>query len=262
MDLGALERLLASGPRDVPARDGDDHEQLRRRPARLAREPPRRARRSATATACRSSSTPAASPRTRGSSGARGRGRATATVADIVREIASLADGMTMSAKKDALANIGGWLAMNDDALAERCRNLLVLTEGSRRTAGSPAATSRRSRRASARSSTTTTCVPHPLDAPISARRSPRAGIPVVQPVGGHAVYIDARALLPHVPPLAFPGQALAVALYAHGRHPRRARSGPSCSAASPTAASSRRRWTSSASRSRAGRTPRATSTT
>ena len=144
-------------------------------------------------------------------------GQADRSVPDIVREIAALADGMTMSAKKDGLANIGGWLAMHDDALAERCRNLLILTEGFP-TYGGLAGRDLEAIAQGLREVVdedylryrirSTAYLGDALDA---------AGIPVVRPIGGHAVYLDARALLPHIPPLEYPGQALAVALYVEG---------------------------------------------
>ncbi len=139
-------------------------------------------------------------------------------VPDIVREMASLADGMTMSAKKDPLGNIGGWLAMNDDELAASCRTMLVLTEGFPTYGGPgrprPRGTRRRADRGRSR---TTTCATACARPPTSPSRSPTSGIPVVQPPGGHAVYIDARAWLPHIPPLEYPGQSAAIALYEAG---------------------------------------------
>ena len=144
-------------------------------------------------------------------------GYADTPVPEIVREMASLADGMTMSAKKDPLGNIGGWLAVNDDGLAEQCRNLLILTEGFPTYGGMAG----RDMDAVAQGLleavdedylryriTSTEYLGEALN---------RAGIPVVLPVGGHAVYIDARAFLPQIPPLEYPGQALAVALYLEG---------------------------------------------
>ena len=138
-------------------------------------------------------------------------------VADIVREIAGLADGMTMSAKKDPLANIGGWLAVRDDALAERCRNLLILTEGF------PTYGGLAGRDLEAIAQGLTESVDHDYlryrirSTAYLGEALDAAGVPVVKPTGGHAVYLDARALLPHVPPLSYPGQALAIALYEAG---------------------------------------------
>jgi tryptophanase len=138
-------------------------------------------------------------------------------VVDIIREIGSLVDGMTMSAKKDGMANIGGWLALNDDALAESCRNLLILTEGFP-TYGGLAGRDLEAIAQGLREVVSEDYLRYRItstaylgDALVAA------GIPCVQPFGGHAVYIDARAMLPHIPPLQYPGQALAVELYRAG---------------------------------------------
>jgi tryptophanase len=144
-------------------------------------------------------------------------GQSGRAVVDIVRDMAALADGMTMSAKKDPLANIGGWLALNDDSWAEQCRNLLILTEGF------PTYGGLAGRDLEAIAQGLREAVDHDYlhyrirSTAYLGEALLRAGIPVVQPIGGHAVYIDARALLPHIPPLDYPGQALAVALYEAG---------------------------------------------
>jgi len=138
-------------------------------------------------------------------------------VSDIVREMASLADGMTMSAKKDPLGNIGGWLAMNDDALAEECRTLLVLTEGFP-TYGGLAGRDLDALAQGLRESVQHDYLRYRIRSTAYLGEAlATAGVPVVQPIGGHAVYLDAGALLSHIDPLQFPGQALAIALYEAG---------------------------------------------
>jgi tryptophanase len=138
-------------------------------------------------------------------------------VVDIVRDVAALADGMTMSAKKDPMGNIGGWLAMDDDDLATSCRNVLILTEGF------PTYGGLAGRDLEALAQGLTEVVDHDYlryriaSTGYLGEALRKVGMPVLSPTGGHAVYLDARALLPHIDPLHYPGQALAVALYEVG---------------------------------------------
>ncbi len=144
-------------------------------------------------------------------------GYADRSIPDIVREMASLADGMTMSAKKDAIANIGGWLALNDDGWAEAARNLLILTEGFP-TYGGLAGRDLEAIAQGLREVVEEDYLRYRIRSTAYLGEAlVKAGVPCVQPIGGHAVYLDAAALLPHIMPLQYPGQALAVALYREG---------------------------------------------
>ncbi len=139
------------------------------------------------------------------------------SITEIVRDCFADADAMTMSAKKDAFGNIGGWLALNDDEMAEAARAHLIRTEGFPTYGGMAG----RDLEAVAQGLAeivdedylryrirTNAYIIERLDA---------LGVPVVKPAGGHAVFIDARAWLSHIDPLSYPGQAVAVALYELG---------------------------------------------
>jgi tyrosine phenol-lyase len=144
-------------------------------------------------------------------------GQASRSVEEIAREVFRLADGCILSGKKDGLVNMGGFLALNDDRMAAEARNLLILTEGFPTYGG---------------------CAARDLEALAIGLREVldeayleyrvatirylseglnRSGIPTVRPPGGHAVFVDARKMLPNIPPHRYPGQALACELYRRG---------------------------------------------
>jgi tryptophanase len=143
-------------------------------------------------------------------------GQADRSARDIARETFDLADGATISAKKDGLVNIGGVLLMRDDQLAERANNLLILTEGFVTYGGLAG----RDLEAMAQG------FQEVLDEDYLHYRLRsveylgegllKAGIQIVEPPGGHAIYVDAAAFCPHLPASQFPGQALLCALYRH----------------------------------------------
>jgi len=133
---------------------------------------------------------------------------------DIAREMFSYADGCTMSAKKDAFANIGGFLCTNDAELAHRERNILILTEGFP-TYGGLAGRDLEAIAVGLREVLDERYLDYRLTSTrYVVEHLRKSGIPVVAPAGGHAVYLDARRFLPHIEPLQYPGQALAVELY------------------------------------------------
>ena len=135
----------------------------------------------------------------------------------IAQEMFSYADACTMSAKKDGLANIGGWLAFNDDLLAGAARNLLILTEGFP-TYGGLAGRDLDAIAQGLREVLQEDYLLYRLrSTAYFAEKIADRGVPIIQPPGGHAVYIDAGAFLEHIPPEEFPGQVLANEIYLHG---------------------------------------------
>lgn len=139
------------------------------------------------------------------------------TILEICQEMFSYGDGATMSAKKDALVNMGGFLAINDPKLAMHCRNLLIVTEGFPTYGGL--------------SGRDLEAVAQGLEEIVDenylryrirsteylGEKMTSAGIPIIEPPGGHAIYIDAKRFLPHVPPHQYPGQAISCEMYIQG---------------------------------------------
>ena len=138
-------------------------------------------------------------------------------ILDIVKEMFSYADGCTMSAKKDGIANIGGFLCTNNKEVAEKQKNLLILTEGF------PTYGGLAGRDLEAIAIGLLECIDLDyLEYRIKSTsylgdKISTAGVPILQPPGGHAIYIDAKIFLPHLKSSEYPGQALACELYLEG---------------------------------------------
>ena len=136
------------------------------------------------------------------------------TVAELLLEICSLTDGATMSAKKDSLVNIGGWLGLRDSAVADRARNLVVVYEGLH-TYGGLAGRDMEAMAIGIEESVQEDHIRTRIgQVQYLGQKLIAAGVPIVHPIGGHAVFLDAAAILSHVPREQYPAQALAAALY------------------------------------------------
>jgi tryptophanase len=144
-------------------------------------------------------------------------GYANASIPEIARELFSYADGCTMSAKKDAFANIGGFIALRNEELAIQCRNLLIITEGFT-TYGGLAGRDLEAISIGIKEVMEENYLQYRIRSiEYLTDKLIAANVPVMQPAGGHAVYLDAKAMLPHIPSDQYPGQALVAALYIEG---------------------------------------------
>jgi tryptophanase len=139
------------------------------------------------------------------------------SILSIAQELFSYADGCTMSAKKDAFANIGGFLAMNDEKLAMESRNLLVITEGFP-TYGGLAGRDLEAIAIGLKEVMEEDYLKYRIRSiEYIGEKLDTVGVPYIKPTGGHAIYLDAKAFLPHIPPQEYPGQALCAALFLEG---------------------------------------------